>query len=389
MKFNNFLIFLVLLVVFISACNQTSSPQPSATTFQPAAWLSGQPGFVNLTPAEGNGPFQCAITAGALPAGFALNNCVISGRAPVLAGGTTKSVSPQFTITITDSAGQKQNLEYNILTLASLPGIIFNEPGTCIVNQQCDISLIANVNGGTPPYHFQSDTFRNGAPPMGMIVDVNGVLTGTPSKAGQYTFGVCVADSLAASKCGQTQVFVEEESETMEASDFETDANIPKEQKEESWSGTLTGTNDIKAHCVEGSFSYSFKTNFDFKGSLINAIKQESSCYDDCSGTGTISGTASISNQVQTSKYYPDCKLVDGSVSEIITISAGSEIKIRSEAELITGYLQFDANTKDNAAYGPLVLNVKDIASSTVSGTWGTGQFGEYGPHGTFTLTKQ
>ena len=216
MKFKNLFLFLILLVVLISACNQTSSPQPSATSFQPVAWLTGQPGAVNLTPTEGNGPFQCAITAGALPQGFNLNNCVISGTAPVLAGGTTKSVSPPFTIIITNAAGQQQILEYNILTVASLPEIIFNEPGACIVKQKCNVNLIAQVNGGTPPYHFQSDTFRNGAPPMGMIVDVNGVLTGIPSKTGQYTFGVCVVDVVAASKCGQTSVFVIDEEEIEE-----------------------------------------------------------------------------------------------------------------------------------------------------------------------------
>ena len=158
--------------------------------------------------------------------------------------------------------------------------------------------------------------------------------------------------------------------EIVKSSDFETGTYNPKEAKAitETWSGTLTGNSDVKAHCVEGSFSYSFKINFDFKGSLINAIKQETSCYDDCSGTGKISGAAGISNQVQTSKFYPDCKLVDGSISETVTIDAGSEIKIRSEAELIPGYLQFNANTKDNPSYGPLVLKVKDIASSTISG---------------------
>jgi hypothetical protein len=304
-----------------------------------------------------------------------------------------------------------------------------------------------------------------------MIVDINGVLTGTPGRAGRYTFGVCAVDVVSVSKCGQTAVIVEEEEyipesdenglcsssadctgfagnncdapenvrcgkdglchccltlcprgenckcigcstgcgggtycegdvcvfeaggEIVTSSDFETGTYTPQEKNviTETWSGTLTGNNDVKAHCVEGSFSYSFKINFDFKGSLINAIKQETSCYDDCSGTGKISGTASISNQVQTSKFYPDCKLVDGSVSDTITVSAGSEIKIRSETELIPGYLQFDANTKDNPAYGPLVLKVKDITSSTISGTWGTGQFGESAtvPHGTFTLTKQ
>src|SRR3989338_4167155 len=212
------IIFMVFLVIFISACSQTSSQQPSSTAFQPAAWLSGQPGAVNLTPAEGNGPFQCNITAGALPQAFNLNNCVISGTAPMLASGTTKSVSPAFTIAITNAAGQKQNLEYNILTVASLPEIIFNEPGTCILKQKCDVNLISQVNGGPPPYHFQSDTFRNGAPPMGMIVDVNGVLTGTPSKTGQYTFCVCVADVIAASKCGQTSVFVIDKEEFEELS---------------------------------------------------------------------------------------------------------------------------------------------------------------------------
>ena len=216
MKFRNLFLFLILLVIIISACNQTSSPQPPETTSQPTAWLSGQHGFVNLTPTESNGPFQCNITSGALPQGFNLNNCIISGTAPVLAGGTTKSISPTFTITITNAAGQQQNLEYNILTVASLPEIIFNEPGTCIVKQKCNVNLIAQVTGGTPPYHFQSDTFRNGAPPMGMIVDVNGILTGTPSKTGQYTFGVCVVDAVGASKCGQTLIFIDEKSEIEE-----------------------------------------------------------------------------------------------------------------------------------------------------------------------------
>ena len=213
MGFKNLFLFLLLLVFFISACTQTSSPPSPETTSPAIAWLSGQPGSVNLTPTTGQEPFQCNITAGTLPPGFAFNNCVISGTAPVLADGTTKSVSPPFTITITDAAGQSQTLEYNILTIASLPEIIFNEPGICMVNQPCEVNLIAQVNGGTLPYHFQSDTFRNGAPPMGMMVDVNGVLTGTPSKTGSYTFGVCVVDVVAASICGQTQVFVEDESD--------------------------------------------------------------------------------------------------------------------------------------------------------------------------------
>ena len=62
--------------------------------------------------------------------------------------------------------------------------------------------------GGQPPYSFSSDTFANGAPPMGTIVDLNGQLTGTPAKAGEYDVGVCVQDMARTSKCTQVHVTV-------------------------------------------------------------------------------------------------------------------------------------------------------------------------------------
>jgi hypothetical protein len=70
----------------------------------------------------------------------------------------------------------------------------------------------ATATGGSPPYHFQSDTFANGTPPPGMIVTLDGFLQGTPSStittARSYTFGICVADIVAASTCTQATVTV-------------------------------------------------------------------------------------------------------------------------------------------------------------------------------------
>jgi hypothetical protein len=70
----------------------------------------------------------------------------------------------------------------------------------------------AAASGGAPPYHFQLDTLANGAPPIGMSIDLNGNLTGTPSSsyttARSFTFGVCVADIVAASKCSVASVTV-------------------------------------------------------------------------------------------------------------------------------------------------------------------------------------
>jgi hypothetical protein len=81
--------------------------------------------------------------------------------------------------------------------------------GECMVDEYCDIP-IAEATGGQEPYSYQSDSFATGAPPMGTIVDLNGHLTGTPTRSGEYGFGVCVADATRTSKCTQTSATVNE-----------------------------------------------------------------------------------------------------------------------------------------------------------------------------------
>ncbi len=126
---------------------------------------------------------------------------------------------PPFYVIITDSSNPQRSEEVpiTITIVETLPELIAIRGGVCIVNQDCTIQ-VATAQDGLPPYHFQSDTFANGAPPMGMIVDLDGVLIGTPAQKGTYTFGVCVVDVVGASKCGQTQVIVEEKPEVKEIS---------------------------------------------------------------------------------------------------------------------------------------------------------------------------
>lgn len=86
--------------------------------------------------------------------------------------------------------------------------------GKCTVGEYCSVQ-VAEARGGVPPYTFMSDSFSKGPPPAGMIIGINGFLTGTPKttgvappKAGRYTFGVCVKDMVGSLSREKTSVVV-------------------------------------------------------------------------------------------------------------------------------------------------------------------------------------
>lgn len=56
---------------------------------------------------------------------------------------------------------------------------------------------------GLPPYHFQLET-GGGFPPTGLILDVNGLLSGTPRIAGTSRFSACVVDTAGNNVCYET-----------------------------------------------------------------------------------------------------------------------------------------------------------------------------------------
>jgi hypothetical protein len=125
---------------------------------------------------------------------------------PSLAG---YSFGPAAAITITNGDSELNN--FVSVTTPGGSSLVF-APATSLpqatVGTAYTNSVVGTVSGGSPPYHFQSDSFATGAPPLGMIVDLNGKLTGTPSVAGSYTFGVCAVDMAGASSCGATSITV-------------------------------------------------------------------------------------------------------------------------------------------------------------------------------------
>jgi hypothetical protein len=194
----------------------TSTTTPSvggplnATPSNLASFVSGQYASVDLFAAMGGGtpPYNCTLgSKSVLPAGLTVNgDCTISGTR-VLSAGTTKESSPPFTVVVSDSSDPMVSVSYNlsVTTVLEKPTLVPVQ-GECTTDEFCD-TQVAIATGGVPPYTFSSDSF-SGATPIGLIVNMDGNLSGTPNSDGVYSFGICVSDSVGAEDCNQTSVNV-------------------------------------------------------------------------------------------------------------------------------------------------------------------------------------
>ncbi|MFC6645062.1 beta strand repeat-containing protein [Granulicella cerasi] len=138
----------------------------------------------------GTAPYGCTLASGTLPAGLTLGtNCVVSGT-PTTAG------TSSFNVKVVDSASPVNTVtgpvSIKINAAATVISISGNPPaGT--VGAAYAVTLTAA--GGTAPYTF---TIISGALPTGLTLSTSGAITGTPTTAGSYTFGVQAADANSA-----------------------------------------------------------------------------------------------------------------------------------------------------------------------------------------------
>ena len=120
--------------------------------------------------------------------------------------GTCSSTAPSCAVTMGSAA--TVSARFDLLQPAStlairaeslppfVPGVAYSE-------------LAATASDGQPPYAFSLDSLANGAPPIGMNIDLNGRLVGTPNintTQDLFTFSVCVQDAAATRVCTATSV---------------------------------------------------------------------------------------------------------------------------------------------------------------------------------------
>ena len=137
-----------------------------------------------ITASGGSNPYTFMVSDGSLPPGLTLSSSGTLAGTPTTEGGFT------FTIQARDSHGCTGKQEYTVkidcseITVKpfSLPKGTVNHP----------YSRIITASGGNSPYTF---TLENGSLPPGLTLSPGGLLSGTPTAVGNFTFTILATDS--------------------------------------------------------------------------------------------------------------------------------------------------------------------------------------------------
>jgi photosystem II stability/assembly factor-like uncharacterized protein len=148
--------------------------------------LANRPYQTNVSAAGGTGGITFSVGSGALPAGLSLD----PGSGAITGMPTSVGVF-DFTIEATDSTGAVGSRAYEVAigTFALTPSLPDGQSGVAYRQQ-----IVGR--DGTPPY--RSFMVTSGSLPPGLTLGAtSGVVSGKPTKAGDYTFTVQASDSSA------------------------------------------------------------------------------------------------------------------------------------------------------------------------------------------------
>jgi hypothetical protein len=219
----------------VTAGTYTVAPTVAGHVFTPtsvAAKVSGAPvGNVNFTGAATSAPtYKISGTlSGAATSGvtLTLNGANVGSAATDLSGNYTFSGLSKGIYSVSAALPGHSFSNMRVITIASADSMGANfssavAPSTAIVvtavnplpqatvGKAYSTTVLKTVAGGKGTYHYQVGEFATGAPPIGMILNNNGTLSGTPQKAGKYSFELCAADTSSnlAATCAATSITV-------------------------------------------------------------------------------------------------------------------------------------------------------------------------------------
>jgi hypothetical protein len=163
----------------VGAC-PTITFNPQILTPEPVNQQFNQP----ILASGGAGPYSFIVTSGTLPPGLELAPGGVLVGLPTVQGSYTFSVRATDTNGCSGTRTYTQTITCQIVTMTpgSLPsaqiGVAYNQ--------------VLTANGGTAPYTY---SVNGGSLPTGLTLTASGVLSGTPTAAGDFTFGIKATDA--------------------------------------------------------------------------------------------------------------------------------------------------------------------------------------------------
>lgn len=156
-------------------------------TLNPSSLVSaevGTPYSQQIIASGGAAPYSYQVTAGLLPAGIMMDASGLFTGTPSAAGSFT------FTVTATDADGlhgsQAYSLSVSAPTIKLAPSSLPAAWVSAVYNQTL------TAGGGTAPYSY---IVTSGSLPAGLSLSSSGMLSGTPTASGSFTFIVTTTDS--------------------------------------------------------------------------------------------------------------------------------------------------------------------------------------------------
>ena len=166
--------------VFLGDGKGAATGAPAITTSALAGGTVGTP-YSQTLAATGGAPITWSVSGGALPSGLSLS------AAGVISGTPTASGTFSFTVKAENSAGNSTKaLSIAVGTAPPITTVSLQDGAVGAAYSQ---TLMA---GGTPPITW---SVSGGALPPGLSLSAAGVISGTPTASGTFTFTVMAANA--------------------------------------------------------------------------------------------------------------------------------------------------------------------------------------------------
>ena len=326
-------------------------PLNITTTSLPAATV-GTAYSQTLAATGGTTPYTWSLASGTLPAGLSLSG------GGVLSGTPTTAGSFSFTPQVTDGIGATDTQPLSLTVSAPLNITTTSLPAATVGTAY---SQALAATGGTTPYTWSLAT---GTLPPGLSLSGGGVLSGTPTTAGSFSFTVRVTDSASATDTQPLSV-------TVSAPPNITTTSLPAATVGTAYSQTLVATG--------GTTPYTWSLA---AGSLPPGLSLNGAVL---SGTPTTAGTSNFTVRVTDNVGATDTQALS------LTVNAPPPVNITTTS--LPGGTVGAPYSQTLAATGGIAPYTWSLSSGTLPPGLGLSVGGVLGSSpttaGTYTFTVQ